>query len=517
MENKKIKTGILNFSLFRERFLTFKDEKALEVAQTAEALEFQKRKNFFLEQLQSLMSGGNLKLAEGSYPYSKEMEDFLKNLPDLSGATFENPEKKDGKLIVKYSENGEKKELVMEGGVYIALFWNDLKDKLESGMFNGKNVSNALLLSGLEQNAPTPKFKELMEKLVKEGVDKVANDDPLVAPALAELDTLRGALDAKSTKERKEVKTEVETKKELDAMKYEIEDPKLTKILGGLRPESLSAEEFEKQSKAQNPRPEILNADEFEKQSKAMLDDLTKSMKEWKAIILRGDYKINADNWDPKSRQGLNVIFKDLNTLGISTNNRFFEKMFSELGKCSDENFLGRQDISENNKSLYRDPLKNLDELRKMGDPGFASAVNSLVAIKAMVNQADIEEKNTIANLNKLGKEPITDTATKFVKDNLNKFTEAVRTKDWGTAAVYAGGVYMLWKSWKWMADAKDPKDSTKALFPNLKNWAYLAGGLYAANIFAKNAGYDLPKKLGLQDMDAEVKGTPLSKFYTLD
>ncbi|MDD3861893.1 MAG: hypothetical protein PHP74_03345, partial [Candidatus Gracilibacteria bacterium] len=42
-------------------------------------------------------------------------------------------------------------------------------------------------------------------------------------------------------------------------------------------------------------------------------------------------------------------------------------------------------------------------------------------------------------------------------------------------------------------------------------------GGLYAANIFAKNAGYDLPKKLGLQDMDAEVKGTPLSKFYTLD
>ncbi len=49
------------------------------------------------------------------------------------------------------------------------------------------------------------------------------------------------------------------------------------------------------------------------------------------------------------------------------------------------------------------------------------------------------------------------------------------------------------------------------------KKGLYAAGFLYVANMFAKNAGYDVMKKLGVTAAEDDVRGTSLANFYNLN
>ena len=495
MKNKNLHLVTLGFSLFKEKFLAFVNPPEAAPAQAAETKEHDKKEKQFFEKLNAvMMSGTALTFDPDKYPYASEMATFVDKLPDLSAITFKSPEKKDGKLILKYADAaGAEQTLTIEGPVYKAIFWKEINAKLESSMFNGKGISAALLLVGIDHADKAPKYNELVDKLAKAGdlIASVPDNDPLVALALKELESLKQFLNIDGSRKRIMARSEVA----LSQLKQETEDPALTRVLAGKRPEG-----------------ETGLAEFMEKEKTKALDQLTTRLDEWKLAILRREYKINADKWDPKSREGLGIIFKDFKTLGIYTDNKFFQTMFSELGKCSDSVFLARTDIPDAKKAIYRDPLGNLDKLDSLGDEGFASSVRSLVAFKDLVTAQDLAEVDTRNNVDANGREPITDKVGKFVKDNVHKFTEAIRTHDWATAAIYVGGIYMLWKAWdKWSKD-----ENGNSRFPNASKWLFLAGGLYYANIFAKNAGYDLMKKLGLKDMDAEVKGTPLSVFYSL-
>lgn len=489
---------MLNFSLFKERFLTFKDDKALEVAQTAEAAEFQKRKDFFLEKLQALMPGGNLKLAEGEYPYSKEMKEFFEKLPDLSKANFETPEKKDGKLIVKYSENGEKKELVVEGPVYIALFWNELKAKLASAMFSGKNVSNALLLKGLESNAATPKFKELVAKLVKEGVDKVENNDSLVPLALAELDALRGSLSAESEKERDELKTELEAKKDRDLLKLDLE-----------------------RNKIQLPSSSLEN-EKFIGMSEVASEKFNAGFKPLELSIKIEDLKMDPKQWETTTDEMLNKIYVDWRALGIPVNEPFYAKMFSILRDASNP---AKNKLLKNPDYLkwFRDPANNLVNIGKIAEDvgedhdnfpkAFVVAYSHFSYVKNQMLAMGVTHMATLDAQRNLDRHSIADKPVDFLRTNYAKFSQAIREKDYATAGVYALGIYAIYKSFTILTKDKDGK----AKYPNLGNWLFYGVAGYAGYVFAKNAGYDILKMAGLKDKDAEVRGTPMEAIAAMN
>ena len=252
---------------------------------------------------------------------------------------------------------------------------------------------------------------------------------------------------------------------------------------------------------------------ELEAGKKKFFDGLIGSLDSAKIAERRQEFQINADTWSITSASGLNALKKDWTNLKIYEDSPFFNNIFDQLARLSDPNELntlkpGEKEIYssiEEKKKVYLAPEANV---RKIGDKALASAVSFFVAIKTLLKTQD--NFQTAANERNQGKDQdkIAATGIKFVTDNVRKFQDAIKQKDWGTALVYVVAGYVAYKG------AMKLWENTPDL---AKKGIYAAGFLYAVNMFAKNAGYDALKALGITAKEDEVRGTSLANFYNLD
>ncbi|MBT7736220.1 hypothetical protein HN709_00885, partial [Candidatus Peregrinibacteria bacterium] len=105
-----------------------------------------------------------------------------------------------------------------------------------------------------------------------------------------------------------------------------------------------------------------------------------------------------------------------------------------------------------------------------------------------------------------LGRDSIANKAHDFLRSNYSAFTQAVRSKDYATAGMYAVGIWAIYRSLKETGWFKEGGGGMK----------YIAYGLaaYCGVKFAENAGYDVLKMAGFRDPDYHVQGTPMEAFY---
>ncbi|MDA1317537.1 MAG: hypothetical protein O3B87_06000, partial [bacterium] len=80
------------------------------------------------------------------------------------------------------------------------------------------------------------------------------------------------------------------------------------------------------------------------------------------------------------------------------------------------------------------------------------------------------------------------------------KMQKAVQERDYPTMALYAAGIYALYKSIEKLSGGKDSE---------IRKWMMYGVAAYAGHRFLQNAGYDLLKMSGFKDRDYEVAGTP--------
>lgn len=235
----------------------------------------------------------------------------------------------------------------------------------------------------------------------------------------------------------------------------------------------------------------------------------------WKiSIVRRSKPDINPDDWGVSSKEQINTVQKDWEVLGIfKGGSPFYTKLFKELGKSSDEGFLNGLK-SDDERIIYRNPLKYPERLKDLGNEDFANAVNFFIAVKKVVADQDVAQQSTEDVLQNRTKEPITTALTNGIRSNYNAIRDAVRNRDWATVGVYAAGAYGLKKLWDMLPDSggSDGKGSmfNKDLFSKI-----LFGGIavYAGDKVLKNAGIDVAEKLGLKNAFDDLKDTPLVSF----
>lgn len=238
---------------------------------------------------------------------------------------------------------------------------------------------------------------------------------------------------------------------------------------------------------------------------KEVLNKLLTGMSDLTRIsVLRRSGKINADKWDLTSKSGFETIKREWGPtgLGIYQSNRFFETLFGYLSQCSDDSFLG-QIQDERVKNIYSNPLANLSELPKYTTKGFSNSIDFFVAIKEVVTKQDVAQMGTEKSKRSKSNLPGLDLVKDAVKSNVNAFTSACSNGDYMTAGVYVAGLYAMYKLY---SSSKSKDDIKKAL-----TWGAV---LYAGNLLAQNAGYDILEKLGVKNKDQAVKDTPLAALW---
>lgn len=229
---------------------------------------------------------------------------------------------------------------------------------------------------------------------------------------------------------------------------------------------------------------------------------------EWLATVAREGKKINAHKWQPETKNGLDEMRSEWILVGIPAEpgNPFYDKIFNQLSKSSNTAFLST--ISDPNiNALYIDPRNHLNELQAQ-DNGFYRSWKFFESVKNFLVQQDTYQVDTPDKIKDLDRDKYAAKITDGVKQNLVKFQEAVRDRDYVTAGMYIAGIWAIYKSYKKLSDGPNGDKAIK--------WLTYGAAVYAGNIFLKNSGIDIMKKLGMKDAEAEVMGTPLESLGRL-
>ncbi len=241
------------------------------------------------------------------------------------------------------------------------------------------------------------------------------------------------------------------------------------------------------------------------------IDKEKKAIDWWKINVNREELPekqiVNADKWLPQTKEGLKFMFDEWEEkLEVPTTEPFYINIKKQLSKSSDTNFLngsGNPSITKKQKKWYLNPPDHLNELLGF-DPHFYRAWKFHESIKDFMTLQDVGQELTEERVKNLDKDSIAEKVTDGMKKNIVKFQDAIKNRDYATAGVYVLGAWAMWQAYKSLPAGK------KSKVGNVLIWG---SALYAANSFAKTAGYDIGKKLGIKDLNAEIKGTPLESL----
>ncbi len=179
---------------------------------------------------------------------------------------------------------------------------------------------------------------------------------------------------------------------------------------------------------------------EIEEGKKKFFDGLMSRLDAVKIAERRAEFKINADKWDITSKSGLDAVKKDWIDLKIFENTPFFQNIFAQLEKLAPERTAG---LPDDTRKLYLNPEANVN---KIEDKALAAAISFFVSIKELLKTQDNFQMAGDARSQEKDQDKIASTGIKFVTDNVRKFHDAIKQKDWGTAAVYLIGAYIAYQ-----------------------------------------------------------------------
>lgn len=483
MKNKKSYLVTFELPLFKEKFLINKEDKGNPAeaapASSPEATEITKKETLLFEKLNAALKPAQaLKFERAKNPYAVQLDKKVKTLPDLTSITFDQAEKKDGKLVLKY--DGKTKELVFEGDEYKAIFWGEISGNLDV-LFKGKNVSTELVAIGIENGKEAPKLAQLIDEIAKDPT-KVKETDTLVAEALGELEKLRPKLNLGGKRERTLLGSEIEQNKARMLVELRKNEPQL-------------------------PTSAKLNKSQFLAQrttAEKDLDEGPDKLNITRRGILRDQLGINPRDWDVTTQNSLNKVFIQWRYLGINVDgDPFYQTMFFILK----DRLTKRLSLVDDQKRLFEDPENHVNEIEKI-DEEYAIAFRHFLAVKTKIRK-EVTDSEKVADLQegKGGLDKVMGTATDALKKNYNEFARSIRERDYATAGVYLLGIYALYKTYSSLTEGVDGAKYKKYMF-----YAIAAGAGY---VFARNAGYDVLKMAGFKYKDAEIAGTSLDIITT--
>lgn len=422
-------------------------------------------------------------------PGSKNPEDLLKDNPfkgdlysisplcdmtvgdlSLNGATDDRAK---GVFTLKFSPGSAQDKFDIPGDAYIALMWKEIGPKVEEKF--SRQITNPATLNAVITKAAEVKKPNFMAMV--RAMATSANPDQidmkLVTEALMELQALeKGALPR--------LKTTAEARRE--------------------------QEELKNSPGFKETNSQFDQIDKIRKQMEHLQKNMSGNLAYWRMSIVGRSQEIDPKRWDCTTKPGIAEIQKDWREMGIydqSPAGFLDEVIFANLKKSADVDFVGKQ--STENKQLYLNPLKNIDKLDQLGDPVFAESVKFFAKMKEVAEQHDQYRKDQTENHQNYGEEPITATLGKALRDNGRAFMDALHNKDWTTAGAYVLGVWAMYRAYKSLPQDKQDTYS---------KWAFRGAAIYAAHIFAKNAGYNVLEKLGIKDLGYELANTSLDVLY---
>ncbi len=451
--------------------------------ETAETLDLGKTMRF-LEHLKS-KDGRVYKLFEpqaiaSNNPYLNDLVKYVNALKD-SEMQPEVLESERGKLILKYAD-ASKKDIEVAGKPYFALIFPGMRRAFKQVF--GQDVEDEIIQKSLE--GKLPRFTELAYAL----------EDFLITE-----DTSTGY--EKFSKKNESL---------IASLKEELSSPE---IRARLRGESLAdmtrmRGELERQQIANET--DLASAFDIDPKTGRSRVDFAKFDKLY-ATMSQEQLSINADNWKPFTKDGLDKMEDDWEKLGLPVNQVFYqEKIFKQFRKCFDTDLLSG--MTDAQKVLYMDPETNIDKIRAF-DPDFARAWDWFKQVQQyLVIQAQ-KGLFTAEAARDQDRTKFLDTLTDGVKRNLEKFKAAIRNRDWATAALYGVGVYAIYKIIKTIWGKSIPGFDPARKFTWGKAFIYAAGA-YVGNEMLKTAGIDLLEMVGFKDIAGDVKGTQLESFYSL-
>ncbi len=218
--------------------------------------------------------------------------------------------------------------------------------------------------------------------------------------------------------------------------------------------------------------------------------------------------KIMPAQWDINSPEGLAAMRYDFGeSMGIMINDAPWVGMFNELAKASDNNFLNSQKVLLTEH--FRDPVKFEKELNTNGQESFVVAYKAFVEFKEKASEIVASQTDLEKNVGDKDRIPVVSTVIDEVKSNVSKFTDAIRTKDWATAAIYIAGIVGAYKIYKNHGDGAIGKFIGTA-------WPWIAVGGLGLTV-AKNAGVDLLKMAGMTGGYSDFNGNLIKELFNVN
>lgn len=452
-----------------------------------------------LEAVRNLKDTGVLDVDD--IPGSEKPDDFLKDNPfqhflygnmqlcdvkagDLTLNGTKN-DRANGVFILHFSSDSVRPEHRIDGDAYIALMWQKIgplvKEKFARQITNPATL-NALMTKAVEHNKPS--FMAMVKAMATSQNPDTLNK--LVAKALTELQ----ALDPEA---RRKFRANADAAKKLEGLR-------------GSPGFEEANKQFQQAEKIRKQNEQFDQIDKIRKQMEHLEKNMSGNLAYLRMSVAGGSEEIDPKRWDCTTQPGIAEIQKDWRTLGIYAQSpaEFLDDViFANLRKSADPNLRGEQ--SPEKQQIYLNPLANIDKLDQLGDPVFAESVKFFAKMKEIAEQQDQYRKNQTENHQQYGEEPITATLGKAMRDNGKAFMDALHNKDLTTAGAYVLGVWAIYRAYKSLPPDKQDKYST---------WAFRGAAIYAAHIFAKNAGYNVLEKLGIKDLGYELANTSLDVLY---
>ncbi|MBP7670709.1 hypothetical protein KA119_00240 [Candidatus Gracilibacteria bacterium] len=369
----------------------------------------------------------------------------------------------------------DKPKLTINGLAYAALRWPEIKVDVMSSL-KSAGLNDGQLENALNNAAKYEKVKDLIMMHAKNLRSKPGYDKAILTLAAQEA-VAQINVDAK-TAETGSTVARYQLKARLDKEKARREAMKNLII-----PHDVNM-----------PKPTTLQLQSLE-------------ASKWLVAAQMREAKIMPAQWDINSPEGLAAMRYDFGeSMGIMINDAPWVGMFNELAKASDNNFLNSQKVLL--PEHFRDPVKFEKELNTNGQESFVVAYKAFMAFKDEANKIVASQTDLEKNIGDKDRIPVVSTVIDEVKSNVSKFTDAIRTKDWATAAIYIAGIWGAYKIYKNHGDGTIGKFIGKAL-----PWIAVGGlGLTVA----KNAGVDLLKMAGMTGGYSDFNGNLIRELFNV-
>lgn len=361
----------------------------------------------------------------------------------------------------------DENKFTIDGLAYAALVWPKIKDGVR-GDLRGNRLSDDQVNAALVNYNNYPKLKDLILERAKGLKSKGMTFELTAKKAAGQINVDKALVETSANLGRGSLKMTLEAVR--------------------LKEQSLS-------------KFELRHNEDLPALTKKQLEGDVDRSKWLEAKNLREE-NIHPSKWEINTPRGLAEVRYDMSKgLNIPIENAPWVAVFNELAKASDSDFLKGK-----NAEWFKDPEKYKKELDASGEESFLTAYRHFMAIKnslSAVEDTQILLDQKLADKDKI---PVLSTVIDGFKSNIGKFTEAVRTKDYATAAVYLAGVWGVWKIMKGSGKFGE-------FLGKVAPWVAVGGlGLLVAN----NAGIDLIKMAGFKNGYDDFKGTSIAEMFNV-